>query len=143
MVNTVISSVKKVWVDSNGSYWFSDFNAGCYLGNQGFFSYGTLIEKNSIPSFPSPSLFKKVITDFDVDYPEAGFRIHTTVDPEKGVAHFISKLTESSTETSKISLDIFLSFQAEIISTSTESTFVSSEIAAEAARNALVFSSYL
>lgn len=29
------------------------FVAGCYLGSQGFFSYGTLTEKNFIPSFLS------------------------------------------------------------------------------------------
>lgn len=84
-----------------------------------------------------------MITDFDVDYLDVGFRVHTTVDSEKGVAHFISKLTDASVEMSRISLDVFLSFQAEIIFTLTESTFVSSEVAAEAARNAFIFSSYL
>jgi hypothetical protein len=119
------------------------FVAGCYLGSQGFFSYGIVTQTDSIPSFPSPSLLKKVITSFDVDYTNVGFRVHTIVDPDKGVAHFISKITESSSESSKLPLDFFLTCQAELISTSTESTFVSSEVAAEAARNALIFSSYL
>jgi len=121
------------------------FIAGCYLGSQGFFSYTIVTEKDSIPSFPSPSSFKKVITDFDVDYTDIGYRIHTTVDSEKGVAHFISKFPNLDARTP---LEYFLQYKAGVISTSTESTIasseiVSSEIMEEATRNALLIASYV
>jgi hypothetical protein len=121
------------------------FIAGCYLGSQGFFSYAIVTEKDSIPSFPSPSSLKKVITEFDVDYTNIDYRIHTIVDSEKGVAHFISKFPNLE---ARSPLEHFLQYQAGVISTSTESTIasseiVSSEIMEEATRNALLIASYV